>query len=321
MKMFKIFGIIILILFAIIAIFLIASTINHQSQLRKEARAHFPTDSLVKVNDKNLHVHVEGEGDLTLVFLSGHGTNSPVLDFKPLWVKLAGAYRIAVVERPGYGWSEPSNGPRDIDTLLEETRKALELSGERGPYVLFPHSMSGLEAIYWAQKYPDEVRAIIGLDPCVPESFDVLPEPEKSQLHIMYIVSRTGLSRYMPDAEVENFFPLMGSDDLSEADKQQYLAAFYRSSYSRDMVREVDYLRENAKTVAGNEVPINTPMYFFISEGQEEVAAGWNEVLTGYLSGITNGKHMQLASDHYVHYENTDKIAEEAMAFLEELGY
>jgi len=87
------------------------------------------------------------------------------------------------------------------------------------------------------------------------------------------------------------------------------------------MIREVEYLRENARTVAGNEVPINTPMYFFISEGQEEVAAGWNEVLTGYLSGITNGKHMQLASDHYVHYENTDKIAEEAMAFLEELGY
>ncbi len=225
-----------------------------------------------------------------------------------------------MVERSGYGWSEPSNSPRDIGTILEETRKALELSGEQGPYVLFPHSMSGLEAIYWAQKYPDEVRAIIGLDPCVPESFDVLPEPEKSQLHVMYIVSRTGLSRYMPDAEVENFFPLMGSDDLTETDKQQYLAAFYRSSYSRDMIREVDYLRENAKTVAGNEVPINTPMYFFISEGQEEVAAGWNEVLTGYLSGITNGKHMQLASGHYVHYENADIITEEARSFLEDLG-
>jgi len=36
--------------------------------------------------------------------------------------------------------------------MLEETRRALELSGEKGPYVLLPHSMSGLEAIYWAQK-------------------------------------------------------------------------------------------------------------------------------------------------------------------------
>ena len=32
--------------------------------------------------------------------------------------------------------------------------------------------MSGLEALYWAQKYPDEVSAIIGLDMAVPEYYD-----------------------------------------------------------------------------------------------------------------------------------------------------
>jgi hypothetical protein len=36
--------------------------------------------------------------------------------------------------------------------------------------------MSGLEAIYWAQKYPDEVIAIIGLDPTTPGSIEVLPD-------------------------------------------------------------------------------------------------------------------------------------------------
>jgi len=85
-------------------------------------------------------------------------------------------YRIAVVEKSGYGWSERCNSPRDIGTMLEETRKALDLSGENGPYVLFPHSMSGLEAIYWAQKYPDEVIAIIEMDPTTPGSIEVLPD-------------------------------------------------------------------------------------------------------------------------------------------------
>ena len=32
--------------------------------------------------------------------------------------------------------------------------------------------MSGLEALYWAQKYPDEVEAIIGLDMAVPDHYD-----------------------------------------------------------------------------------------------------------------------------------------------------
>ena len=36
--------------------------------------------------------------------------------------------------------------------------------GFEGPYVLCPHSMSGLEAVLWAQKYPDKVEAIVGLD-------------------------------------------------------------------------------------------------------------------------------------------------------------
>lgn len=51
-------------------------------------------------------------------------------------MRMIDKYRIAVVEKSGYSWSETSNSPRDIDTMLEETRKALELSGEKGPYVL-----------------------------------------------------------------------------------------------------------------------------------------------------------------------------------------
>ena len=47
--------------------------------------------------------------------------------------------------------------------MLNEVRQGLSLAGESGPYILFPHSMSGLEAVYWAQQYPDEVTAIIGL--------------------------------------------------------------------------------------------------------------------------------------------------------------
>ncbi len=65
-------------------------------------------------------------------------------------------YRTVVVEKAGYGYSDVSDISRDIDTILEETREALTQAGEEGPYILYPHSMSGIEALYWAQKYPDE---------------------------------------------------------------------------------------------------------------------------------------------------------------------
>jgi len=66
-------------------------------------------------------------------------------------------------------------------------------------------------------------------------------------------------------------------------------------------------------------VPVNTPMYFFISNDQESSAVGWSEVLIRYLSKISIGKHMKLDTNHYAHYEKADIIATEAKAFLEKI--
>jgi pimeloyl-ACP methyl ester carboxylesterase len=316
-KILKIFGITILVLIAIIVLFLVGLKINHESKLSNEAIQYPPPGKVLDVNGKLMHVYAEGEGDLTLVFMAGHGTSNPTLDFKPIWMRMVDDYRIAVVERSGYGWSETSNTPRDLDTMLAETRKALELAGEKAPFVLVPHSMSGLEAIYWAQKYPDEIKAIVGLDPLIPESYKVMPKPDKNQLLPMFVISRLGLSRYMPETDLVRNFPLMASDDLTEEDKQNYLAVFYKSAFSTDMLREIDYLNDNVETVAKNEVPINTPMYFFISDAQELIANGWNESSIDYLSTIKFGNYMQLSTGHYVHYDKADLIAKEVKEFLE----
>ena len=118
----------------------------------------------VEVDGHNMSVYTEGSGDHTIVFLSGWGTESPLYDFKPLWSKLTDDYRIVVIEKFGYGFSDEIDGERDFDTILRQDREALEKLGIEGPFVLCPHSLSGLEATLWAQKYPDEVEGIVGLD-------------------------------------------------------------------------------------------------------------------------------------------------------------
>ena len=80
-------------------------------------------------------------------------------------------FRIIVIEKFGYGCSDLYEGPSDIDSVEDYQREALEIAGEKGPYIHIPHSMSGLEAIRWKQKYPDEVRTIIGLDMAVPATY------------------------------------------------------------------------------------------------------------------------------------------------------
>lgn len=312
----KIVGMVFLGLSILLAIGLTALGLHHRSQLRKEAKEYPPPGRMVEVNNRELHVFAEGEGAKTLVFMAGHGTSSPTLDFKPLWKRMSDEYRIAVIERAGYGWSEDSGSPRDIDTILEETRRALELAGEESPYVLVPHSMSGLEAIYWAQKYPEEIEAIIGLDPLTPNAARVLPDPSGAQLYATYFVSRIGLSRFMPDEDFEALFPPMTSGDLNEDERNQYRAVFYRSAVTKPMLEEIRYLKDNARTVAELEPPRGIPMCFFISDDQENTAPGWREALTGYLSTMDKGEYLDLDAVHYVHYEKADMIAEKSKAFL-----
>ena len=106
-----------------------------------------PLGEMISVDGNNMSVYKEGSGDKTLVFLSGGGTCSPILDFKSLYSFLSDEYQIVVVEKFGYGYSDVVDRDRDIDSILDDTRKSLEMAGIKGPYVLCPHSMSGLDIL------------------------------------------------------------------------------------------------------------------------------------------------------------------------------
>ena len=136
---------------------LIAIHISHRIKLNKEEGLKTPLGILVEVDGHQMSVYVEGNGNKTIVFMSGGGTCSPILDFRSLFSTLSDNYKIVVVEKFGYGFSDVVDKERSIDSILEDTRTALAKAGIEGPYVLCPHSMSGIEALYWAQQYPEEV--------------------------------------------------------------------------------------------------------------------------------------------------------------------
>ena len=125
-----------LIVFSLISLFLAVSYVNHRVQLSKENAIVQPIGRSVEVNGHMMNVYTEGTGNTTLVFLSGGGTCSPVLDFRSLYSQLSDTYRVAVVEKAGYGFSEITNSSRDIDTILSETRQALVLAGADAPCLM-----------------------------------------------------------------------------------------------------------------------------------------------------------------------------------------
>lgn len=264
-----------------------------------------------------MSVYTEGEGDKTLVFLSGGGTCSPILDFKSLYSLLSNEYKIAVVEKFGYGFSDVVDEQRDIDTMLSETRMALEKAGIEGPYVLCPHSMSGLEALYWAQKYPEEVEAVIGLDMAVPAYYD--------EMRISIPITKLG--QYGAALGITRWIPGLAESDaikagtLSEEEKEIYRAVFYQRTATVTMIDEVKAVKDNAKTVKENGVP-QVPMLLFISNGSggtgftEEM---WRRIPKEYIAGCDNASYIELDCPHYVHDYEYEKISEEIRNLLKKM--
>ena len=274
----------------IIAVFVIISFIRHKVCSVREQELLTSLGKLVEVEGHNMSVYTEGDGDKTLVFMSGAGTCSPILDFKSLYSSLSDDYRIVVVEKLGYGFSDVVDESRDIDTILSQTRMALDRAGIEGPYVLCPHSMSGLEALYWAQKYPEEVEAVVGLDMAVPDYYDEM----KINIPVMKLgeyAAGLGITRWIPS--------------LAESDAIKY--------------GTLSEVKSNAAIVKKNGIP-HVPMLLFISDGSGGTGftkEEWRRIPKEYISGCDSASYIELDCPHYVHDHEYEKISEEIRSFIQ----
>lgn len=283
----------------------------HQIMLKVEEPLRAPLGQVVEVDGHKMSVYTEGTGDKTLVFLSGSDTPSPILDFKSLFSLLSDEYRIVVVERFGYGFSDIVDKPRDIDTVLSETRAALAAADVDGPYVLCPHSMSGLEALYWAQQYPEEVEAIVGLDMAVPDAYENFKNNVFMNATSQFN-AKTGIIRLLP---LLNELDCVKHGTLTEEEKKIAHALLYKNFSNRTTINELKYVSENATIVGAGEIP-QVPMLLFISNDNSTTEL--TDATQRYANTAENTKVIQLDCPHYVHDYEYNRISKEIKAFLQE---
>lgn len=276
-----------------------------------------PPGTMVTVNNHKMHIYKKGDGADILVFMAGGGTCCPAIDFKPLWGILSQNFTVVVIEKAGYGWSETANVSRDIDTVLYETRTALSLAKLSPPYILMPHSMSGIEALAWAIQFPNEVRAIIGLDAAIPACYDQLKPITATAMtflcRILSISARIGLLRLTTKA-AEKSIKACGQFTENEIDIYRHM--FINNSFTKNMVDEVKCCRNNAQKVKGLGYPKSTPYLSFISDGKEIGVSNWRELLIEFAAHMQNGKYILLDCGHYIHHYQPQSIAQETEKFI-----
>ena len=308
----RVVKVIFIVIVAVLMLLLIIC-INHQIHLKMEKELRLPLGQMVEVDGNNMSIYVEGTGDTTLVFMSGGGTCSPILDFKSLYSLLSNKYRIVVVEKFGYGFSDVVDKKRGIESILADTRAALKAAGIEAPYILCPHSMSGIEALYWAQQYPEEVLAIIGLDMAVPKSYQDY-NINMAMLKLSQFASAIGITRLLPGVSDSD---AITNGTLSNKEKEIYKAVFYNRTATITMLNEVKSIKENARKVESDNIP-QVPMLLFVSNGE---GTGWDKETwrsyqREYIANIANSKMIELDCPHYVHDYEYKAISESIIAFL-----
>lgn len=297
-------------LVGILALALLAIFLYNRFQIAQESKLiEKPIGQLVEVEGKKLNVYTAGKGKKTLVFLAGLATNAPVLDFKALYSKLEDDYRIVVVERLGYGYSDDGNDDRSLDRQVEQTRKALKAAKISGPYVLVPHSIAGLETIHWANQYPEEVEAIIGLDMTMPhrevsDHMDLL-------FQTFQLGGMLGLAR-LPIFFDENSSPAIKSGALNDQENAVFKALFHQRSITQAVMNEVKNRKKNVETINKEPVPqIPTLIFAAVQKGGEAP-----KLEEEFVAQNAQAKLVTLEGSHYIHDEKPEEIAQQIKEFL-----
>lgn len=325
----KILGKILMVLLVLVMIFLSGTTIWNKVSCIKENKALKQVGRDVNVNGKNIRVLVTGEGKKTIVLLSGAGTPSPIIDFKPLADKLSRQYRVVILEYAGYGLSDDSNEERTNKAVVEEIRGTLKQLKIEPPYILMPHSVSGVYSLQYMHSYPKEVEAMIGIDSTVPNlgKYGKKVNLPNAVYFLTKFVDATGLKRLSNVRGADIFNDMKAGGNYSEEDIENIIALVSRKTMSKAQLSERRLLFDNLKELYDVKYPDNIPVMVILSNKSNEMFsetaakqgfhATWGGLHEEVISNPKIQKIVYMDGEHYLHWKQTDAIADKVNEFIQ----
>ncbi len=117
---------------------------------------------LVDIGGRRINLHCAGSGAPTVVLMAG------LTSWSPVWYKtqpvVAQRTRVCAFDRAGYGFSDPAPRPQILSDTVNDLHAVLKAAPIPGPYVLVGHSLGGVEARLYAQRWPQDVAGMILVD-------------------------------------------------------------------------------------------------------------------------------------------------------------
>lgn len=278
----------------------------------------------VEVDGHRMSVAVQGSGSRTVVLMPGLGTPEPILGFAPLARRLAEQNTVVTVEPFGLGLSDGTDAPRTSEAIVDETRAALRELGLGGPYVLMPHSISGLYAMWWATHHPDEVAAVVGLDDERYTSDGAQDSPDWPGW--MSAVNAVGGTRDLIALDkstdylglVAGYRESLGDAAEYTQDQQDLYLRAYSWVLNPTVLDEMARGAANVRAAEGAVFPPTLPALSILAASSLGVEPEWE---SSHHASISNPAIQQVTvmdGDHYLFHAQAEAIAEMTQQFLDE---
>ena len=231
---------------------LVLTTIFHLIASARE-KTVLPPGRLFNINGKKIHLYTKGEGDVTVILDHSLGG----IEGYFLIDEIAKITKFCICDRPGYGWSEPSNN-RCSQTIVEELDLLFTTAKIEPPYILVGDSFGSYNMRLYAHKFPHKVKGIVltdGLHEAAMLDMPLIVKVVKYLFVSGFIMSvfgsMLGIIRLMGTIGLfELIKPELRRFDLKQ--RQRVKRSFYSHNHWLTMARELINLDRSGRQLIAN---------------------------------------------------------------------
>lgn len=160
------------ILFAVAAVTICTGITAAAVITQGDVAPYLHPQSLVDVGGHKLNIYCTGHGSPSVILDAGEGGTA--YDWRKVQPAIAKFTRVCSYDRAGMGFSGGGPLPRDANAMVDDLHVLLQRAHVAPPYVLVGHSIAGLYAPLYADRYPQEVAGMVLVDPSFPNQTQAL---------------------------------------------------------------------------------------------------------------------------------------------------
>jgi pimeloyl-ACP methyl ester carboxylesterase len=286
------------------------SAVANASITASEKATLAPYGQKVSIDAGNVNVYRNGGTGPTMVLLSGYGTPAPAIDFAPLIRKLD-AFNVIVVEGFGYGYSDLDVPNRTIENITSELHQVLAKLQLNQPVILVGHSVGGIYARYYANAYPHDVSAIIGIDPMAATTSSLKVGTPSM---VEGVQAGVGLFRLVTTISPDLVQP---PGTAYTADERRRTAAMTNWNYGNASVSD-EWSRIGANSTKANAHPFapDLPVLEILSSESVKNMPEWLPNHEAELEGVTTHQLEVLEGTHYLQWTQSPALARIISEFI-----